>query len=291
MSAAQDIKSRIAPELSVRGRVTGREDLFVAGRLEGSVELAGHLFVEPTGIVEADVVAITVSIEGVLVGDVAARRAIELRAGARVVGKLSAPRVAIEPGAQYRGAIEMAEPEAATQLPLPVEAATVLPASAEVDPRDDLPPVAEGGAPTRLPTGTPEPLVPGTPGAETIVPGAPVHQALTVIRPVDAAALEGVALGGPSLVPPSMGPPDSVLPAPELATEPPSSDGDAPQTTIGAAPDAPAAKSAVPDSSFTEWVSGEPNAADGPARPVEVAKAEPVAAASTKRRILVRRRT
>ncbi|MCK6551296.1 hypothetical protein L6R52_36005, partial [Myxococcota bacterium] len=108
----------------------------------------------------------------------------------------------------------------------------------------------------------------------------------------------------PAIAPPApaVSAPDSVLPAPELATDPPAERaaptastapqttiGAAPQTTIGAAPEDLAAKSAVPDSSYSEWISGEPGAA--PAAPVTVAKAVPVPEAPKRRRIIVRRRS
>ena len=44
----------LGQQITVRGTLTGEEDLLVEGRVEGSVSLAGHLIVAESGVVEAD---------------------------------------------------------------------------------------------------------------------------------------------------------------------------------------------------------------------------------------------
>ena len=64
--------TRIAAGAQVRGKIAGSEDLSVAGRLEGSLQLEGVLTVEPEGVVKADVFATRVVIAGILVGNIEA---------------------------------------------------------------------------------------------------------------------------------------------------------------------------------------------------------------------------
>jgi cytoskeletal protein CcmA (bactofilin family) len=97
----------LGPEISVRGSVTGEEDLVVEGHLEGNVALSGHLVVAATGTVEADLDVESVEIHGQVRGDITANRSIAIERGAQVTGNMKAPRVIIHDGAQFDGSVEM----------------------------------------------------------------------------------------------------------------------------------------------------------------------------------------
>lgn len=97
----------IGPKITVRGALSGEEDLVVEGRLEGRVTLVGHLVIAPGGIVEADVEASSVEVRGEVRGDIVAARSITIERGATVAGNVRAPRVMIHDGAHFDGAIEM----------------------------------------------------------------------------------------------------------------------------------------------------------------------------------------
>lgn len=97
----------IGPRITVRGSLSGEEDLVVEGRIEGRVTLIGHLVVAPDGIVEADVDASSVEVRGTVRGDIVATRSITIERGARVAGNVRAPRVMIHDGAHFDGAVEM----------------------------------------------------------------------------------------------------------------------------------------------------------------------------------------
>jgi len=97
----------IGPETAVRGALSGEEDLVVEGRVEGSVSLAGHLVVADTGEVEADLEIESIAVLGQVRGDIVASRSITIERGARVSGNVRAPRVIINDGAHFDGAVEM----------------------------------------------------------------------------------------------------------------------------------------------------------------------------------------
>ena len=91
----------------IKGDLSAREDVVIAGRVEGSISVEGHrLLVEPGGQVAADVVAKDVVIAGTVTGSVVAEERIELRSTARVEGELSAPRIAIADGATLSGRVD-----------------------------------------------------------------------------------------------------------------------------------------------------------------------------------------
>lgn len=97
----------IGPETSVRGALSGDEDLVVEGRLEGNVSLTGHLIIAESGDVEADLDVESIQVHGHVRGDISASRSITIEKGAQVQGNVKAPRVIINDGAHFDGAVEM----------------------------------------------------------------------------------------------------------------------------------------------------------------------------------------
>ena len=104
----------VGSSVVIKGELLAREDVVIAGRVEGTISVEGHLVVvEPGGQVAADVVAKGVVIAGTVAGSVVAEERIELRSTARVEGELSAPRIAIAEGATLSGRVETASRSAA----------------------------------------------------------------------------------------------------------------------------------------------------------------------------------
>jgi cytoskeletal protein CcmA (bactofilin family) len=97
----------IGKQITIRGGLTGAEDLIVEGNVEGTVTLSNHLTVESTGVVEADLDVEELTVNGAVRGDIPASKGIALNSGARVEGSIRAPRIAIQDGAHFSGTIEM----------------------------------------------------------------------------------------------------------------------------------------------------------------------------------------
>jgi len=97
----------IGSKVTVKGSISGNQDLVVQGRVEGRVGLENRLTVEEEGSVQADVEVSEAAVHGELRGDVVASKAAFLHATARVAGNIRAPRIVIEEGARFSGTIEM----------------------------------------------------------------------------------------------------------------------------------------------------------------------------------------
>ncbi len=104
-----ELKTEISANAAVRGTLRGAEDLVVRGRVEGAIALDGVLYVEPGGVVKADVNARRVVIAGALVGDVTAEDGIEVGADGRVLGDLTAPSVKLASGARLSGRLTIGD--------------------------------------------------------------------------------------------------------------------------------------------------------------------------------------
>ncbi len=120
--ASADVTTQISAGTRVVGRLSGQEDVRVHGTVEGTVRLAQTLYIEAEGVLLAEVYARDVVVAGTVVGNIHAENAVVLTASARVVGDIRSPRVSVEPGAAFRGAISM-EPVDADELEAEANAA------------------------------------------------------------------------------------------------------------------------------------------------------------------------
>lgn len=104
----------IGPSIRIDGDLHGDEDLIVEGQVKGTVQLkANTLTIGSQGKVEARVYAHTILVDGTVHGDLFASERISIRKSARIEGNILAPRISLEDGARFRGAIDMdAESEA-----------------------------------------------------------------------------------------------------------------------------------------------------------------------------------
>jgi cytoskeletal protein CcmA (bactofilin family) len=90
----------------VRGRVTGAVDLEVMGFVEGEIAVGGDVTIDASAMVGAGVNGRRLVVRGAVKGDLVGQESVFLEDGARVVGDVRAPRVAIAPGALVRGYVE-----------------------------------------------------------------------------------------------------------------------------------------------------------------------------------------
>jgi cytoskeletal protein CcmA (bactofilin family) len=101
----------ISQGIRIKGEITGSEDLFVDGSLEGKLNLAnGSLTVGPNGNVKADVTAREVIVRGRLEGKISGRERVQLWSTGHVIGEVQTQRLAIEDGALLRGKVETGKP-------------------------------------------------------------------------------------------------------------------------------------------------------------------------------------
>jgi cytoskeletal protein CcmA (bactofilin family) len=98
----------IGKSVSIRGELTGSEDLFLDGKFDGSVTLTGsRLTIGPNAHVTADLNVRDVVIFGLVEGNIHATGRIELRQTAIVNGDIHAGRLSIEESATVRGRVEL----------------------------------------------------------------------------------------------------------------------------------------------------------------------------------------
>jgi len=114
----------IGKAVKIVGQIFSKEDLYVDGDVEGTVEALEHkLIIGPHGTVHATVKAREVVAQGTVQGNVEATDKIEIRKDARLVGDIRTARIIIEDGAYFKGSIDIVKPEPVKSAPKPQPAA------------------------------------------------------------------------------------------------------------------------------------------------------------------------
>ena len=126
-------RALIGPSIEIKGSLSGDEDLFVEGRVEGKIELAQHSVTIGTGgRIKADIQGRSIVVMGEVEGDLYGSEQIILRQSSKVRGNLIAPRVSLEDGSDFKGSIDMTSKPAVEEKPLHTDNAAVKPPSQHV---------------------------------------------------------------------------------------------------------------------------------------------------------------
>jgi cytoskeletal protein CcmA (bactofilin family) len=97
----------IGQGIRIKGEVTGSEDLYMDGVVDGKLNLTnGSLTIGPNGTVKADVNAREIIVHGRIDGKVTGRDKVHLMSTCHVTGEVQTERLAIEEGALFRGKVE-----------------------------------------------------------------------------------------------------------------------------------------------------------------------------------------
>ena len=100
--------AQIGKSVVIKGELSGSEDLYVDGQVEGSISLKNYsLTVGPNGQVKASVEAKGLVVQGKLEGNIRAAERVELKKSAIVVGDIVTQRIAIEDGGYFKGKVEI----------------------------------------------------------------------------------------------------------------------------------------------------------------------------------------
>jgi cytoskeletal protein CcmA (bactofilin family) len=138
----------IGKAVKVVGQIYSKEDLYVDGEIEGTVEALEHkLTIGPNGVVHAGVKAREVVALGTIQGNVEAHDKLEIRKDARLVGDIRTARIIIEDGAYFKGSIDIVKPEPVAKAPVkPQQGAAPVTAAAPASAAPAPPVVAHASA-------------------------------------------------------------------------------------------------------------------------------------------------
>jgi len=100
--------ANIGKSVIIKGELSGSEDLYLDGEVEGSVDLKEHsLTIGPHGTIQANIHAREVVVHGKVDGNVTGDEKVELKKSAVLTGDITTKRIVIEDGAYFKGAIDL----------------------------------------------------------------------------------------------------------------------------------------------------------------------------------------
>src|SRR5947208_8371275 len=104
----QSEMAHIGKAVIIRDELSGSEDLYLDGEVEGNISLVEHnLIVGPNGRVRANIIAKDVVVHGKVDGNIQGHDRVELKKSAVLSGDISTQRIVIEDGAFFKGAIDI----------------------------------------------------------------------------------------------------------------------------------------------------------------------------------------
>ena len=110
--------ANIGKSITIKGDLSGNEDLQIDGSVEGRIDLPNNqLTIGAEGRVKAEVHAKSVVVIGHVTGNLSAADRIQVEANGIVDGDVKAPRLVIEEGARLNGSVEMGSGSAAASKP------------------------------------------------------------------------------------------------------------------------------------------------------------------------------
>jgi cytoskeletal protein CcmA (bactofilin family) len=98
--------------ISIKGEVTGREDLFVDGDVHGSVRIThGNVTVGPNGRVTADIEAHEIVVRGTVKGTLRGQERVHIGRTGQVTGDVVTRHLVVDEGAILSGKVDVARAE------------------------------------------------------------------------------------------------------------------------------------------------------------------------------------
>jgi cytoskeletal protein CcmA (bactofilin family) len=121
--------AHIGKSVVIKGQLSGSEDLYLDGEVEGTVDLPGHtLTVGPSGRIRANISARIIVIQGTVTGNVRGSDKVELKSTAVLTGDIGTKRIAIDDGVFFKGGVDIQKDQKET-APEPKAATATTPAS------------------------------------------------------------------------------------------------------------------------------------------------------------------
>ena len=126
--------SLLSKKINIEGDIQGDEDLRVEGHFKGTIKVVGDIFIGQSGVVEADVEADNIVIQGQVTGNVLARQQLEIQSSGQLLGDCKAKSIDIREGALFEGRSSMLKATVSPPGPS-VGASTSAPSEAKANPK------------------------------------------------------------------------------------------------------------------------------------------------------------
>jgi len=99
---------RFGTTLNFQGELCSSEDLIIEGKFQGKIDMKNNnLTVGSEGKVNADIHVKNITIKGIVEGNIFANGKVFIEKEGQMIGDISASRISIMDGAQFKGSVKM----------------------------------------------------------------------------------------------------------------------------------------------------------------------------------------
>lgn len=112
----EDIKTIITEDVEISGSIKCTGGIRLGGKVNGDITTAGDVLVEKTAAVKGNVAGNSITVQGMIKGNIAARERLELKGTAKVAGDIKAKRLVVEEGVSLVGKAEIISGEGSGDL-------------------------------------------------------------------------------------------------------------------------------------------------------------------------------
>ena len=107
MATKEQEITQIGHSVTIKGDISGKSDVRVAGTISGSISIEGELIVERQGMVEAEIKTTTAVIAGTVKGNIDVSEKLILESSSQFVGNIKTKQLIIQEGAIFHGNCQM----------------------------------------------------------------------------------------------------------------------------------------------------------------------------------------
>lgn len=124
-TVSQNETSYFGKNLMIKGRVSGNGNVIILGGLDGEFHLRGRIKIAQPAKIKGEVKADVISVNGNVIGKLAAQQRLHLDQTARIEGQIETPRLSIAEGASFNGEVTMSDSGTKVSKPTAADAAAV----------------------------------------------------------------------------------------------------------------------------------------------------------------------
>ncbi len=119
MATKEQEITQIGHSVTIKGDISGKSDVRVAGIINGSISIEGELIVERQGTVEAEIRTTTAVIAGTVKGNIDVSEKLVLESTSQFAGNIKTKQLIIQEGAIFQGNCQMGLPQQASAQAAP----------------------------------------------------------------------------------------------------------------------------------------------------------------------------
>ena len=112
MATKEQEITQIGSTVTIKGDISGKSDVRVAGTVNGSVNIEGELVIERSGFIEGEIKSINAIVAGTVKGNIECTEKLILESTSKFIGNIKTKLLIIQEGATFQGNCQMGAPVA-----------------------------------------------------------------------------------------------------------------------------------------------------------------------------------